>query len=207
VSYGEMAAARATSVYAYGEAVRLLEQAIKVQEILDPEDNVKRCDLLLALGDALILAGELLRILNAVAPAALTLAEAIVDEARASRICQMALLAIVYYGLEMLGAPEAAEWAVRANRYAKPDTIARVWADAMAGSVRCGAGRFREGVRLLTNALRLSRKLGNTDSFWIASCMWLGYVYSPLHFTERLHLAEELSQGSRAGVRMQTNCS
>ena len=32
VSYGEMAAKRATDVYAYGEAVRLLEQALKVQE-------------------------------------------------------------------------------------------------------------------------------------------------------------------------------
>ena len=32
VCYGEMAARRATDVYAYGEAVRLLEQALKVQE-------------------------------------------------------------------------------------------------------------------------------------------------------------------------------
>jgi hypothetical protein len=33
VEYGEMAAQRATDVYAYGEAVRLLEQALKVQEV------------------------------------------------------------------------------------------------------------------------------------------------------------------------------
>ena len=50
VSYGEMAARRATDVYSYGEAVRLLEQALKVQEVLDPEEKLKRCDLLLALG-------------------------------------------------------------------------------------------------------------------------------------------------------------
>jgi hypothetical protein len=52
VEYGEMAAKKAIDVYAYGEAVRLLEQALKVQEVLDPEDKAKRCDLLLALGPA-----------------------------------------------------------------------------------------------------------------------------------------------------------
>jgi len=39
LEYSEMAAERASSVYAYGEAVRLLEQALKVQEVLDPEDK------------------------------------------------------------------------------------------------------------------------------------------------------------------------
>ena len=36
-----MAAQRATDVYAYGEAVRLLQQALKVQEVLDPDDKAK----------------------------------------------------------------------------------------------------------------------------------------------------------------------
>ncbi|MCJ7810720.1 MAG: protein kinase, partial [Dehalococcoidia bacterium] len=62
VEYGKMAAKRATDVYAYGEAVRLLEQALKVQEVLDFEDKAKRCDLLLALGDVLLLAGETRRV-------------------------------------------------------------------------------------------------------------------------------------------------
>jgi len=38
--------------------VQLLEQALKVQEVLDPEDKEKRCDLLLALSAALIYANE-----------------------------------------------------------------------------------------------------------------------------------------------------
>jgi predicted ATPase len=53
VSYGEMAAQRATNVYEFGEAVRLLQQALKVQEVLDPDDKGKRCDLLISLGKAL----------------------------------------------------------------------------------------------------------------------------------------------------------
>ncbi len=36
-----MAAQRATDVYDYGEAVRLLEQALKVQEVLDPSDKAE----------------------------------------------------------------------------------------------------------------------------------------------------------------------
>ena len=62
--YGELAAQRALSVYAYGEAVRHLEQALEVQEVLDPDDKAKRCDLLLALGEALLPAGEPLRALR-----------------------------------------------------------------------------------------------------------------------------------------------
>ena len=39
VAYGELAAQRAMSVYAYGEAVRHLEGALKAQEVLDPDDR------------------------------------------------------------------------------------------------------------------------------------------------------------------------
>ena len=67
LKYGEMAANRAMSVYAYGEAVRLLEQALQVQDVIDPDDREKRCDLLLALGEALTWAGEWRRSFDEVA--------------------------------------------------------------------------------------------------------------------------------------------
>ena len=35
-------------VFAYSEAVRHLEQALRTQEVLDPDDQTKRCDLLLS---------------------------------------------------------------------------------------------------------------------------------------------------------------
>ena len=85
VRYGELAAQRALAVYAYGEAVRHLEQALEVQEVLDPDDKAKRCDLLLALGEALLPAGEPTRAVDEVAPEALELAEALGDRRRASR--------------------------------------------------------------------------------------------------------------------------
>src|SRR5207245_8156961 len=44
--YAELAAGRAMQVFAYGEAVRHLEQAVRTQEVLDPDDRSKRCDVL-----------------------------------------------------------------------------------------------------------------------------------------------------------------
>ena len=121
VSYGEMAAQRAMSVYAYGEAVRLLEQALKVQRVLDPDDKAKVCDLLLALGDYLITAGEPQRAFSAELQEAFSLAEAIGDKARAARACSLAMFALLFYGARYAASwatPEAAQWVERADRYA-----------------------------------------------------------------------------------------
>jgi hypothetical protein len=79
ISYGQMAAKRATAVYAFGEAVRLLEQALEVQEILDPEDKARRCDLLLELGRARFYGHDYQHILDSEAPLALSLAEELGD--------------------------------------------------------------------------------------------------------------------------------
>src|SRR5262249_19274134 len=95
VQYGELAAERAVVVYAYSEAVRLLEAAREAQAVLDPDDQATRCDLLLALCGALMPARELLRVAEAVAPAALALAEALDDRRRAARVCQLAYEAYI----------------------------------------------------------------------------------------------------------------
>jgi tetratricopeptide (TPR) repeat protein len=203
VSYGEMAAKRATDVYAYGEAVRLLEQALKVQEVLDPEDKAKRCDLLLALGDALMLAGEHQRVVDIEAPQALSLAEAIADNTRASRACLLAMNGLVVYGTILLASPEAAQWAARADRYAEPETVGRAWADAMLGSVkRSGENSSPEGVVLLSRALDLARRLRDADTYWLIAGSWIFGTSAPQHDEERLRLAEELAEQSRAGVNL-----
>jgi tetratricopeptide (TPR) repeat protein len=203
VSYGEMAAKRATDVYAYGEAVRLLEQALKVQEVLDPEDKTKRCDLLLALGDALILAGEHQRIIATEAPQALSLAEAIADNTRASRACLLAMQGLTAYGTTLLTSPEAAQWAARADRYADPDTVERAWADAMLGLVKgSGVSSSREGVALLSQALDLARRLGDPDTYWLIAGLWIFALEAPQHQEERLCLAEQMAEQSRHGVNL-----
>src|SRR5512136_1459334 len=96
VEYGEMAAARATGVYAYGEATRLLAQSLEIQKVLDPDDKAKMCDLLLALGEARMWAGEPVHSLNVESPTALSLAEAIGDNERALRACILAFSSISF---------------------------------------------------------------------------------------------------------------
>jgi tetratricopeptide (TPR) repeat protein len=203
VGYGEMAAQRATDVYAYGEAIRLLEQALKMQEILDPEDQAKRCDLLLALGDALILAGEHQRVIDTEAPQALSLAEAIADNKRASRACLLAMQGLTVYGTVLMASPEAAQWAARADRYAEPETVERAWADAMLGFVQLsGVSLSPQGVTLLRRALSLARRLGDPDTYWLIAGFSLLGTGAPQHAEERLRLAEELAQQSRHGVNL-----
>jgi len=203
VEYGEMAARKATDVYAYGEAVRLLEQALKVQEVLDFEDKAKRCDLLLILGDALLLAGQHQRVVSTEALQAFSLAEAITDDKRASRACLLAIQGLTVYGTILMTSPEAAQWAARADRYAEPDTIERAWADAMLGGVkRSAVGYSPEGVALLSQALDIARRLEDPDTYWWIAGFWIWGVGAPQHDEERLRLAEELAEYSRAGVNL-----
>jgi tetratricopeptide (TPR) repeat protein len=201
VEYGEMAAKRATDVYAYGEAVRLLEQALKVQEVLDPEDKARRCDLLLALGDALGLAGEIRRVIDTEAPQAFSLAEAMADNKRASRACLMAMTGMATFGATMMTSPLGAQWAARADRYAEPETVERVWADGILGLVKWAAtSSSPEGIALLVRALDLARRLEDPDTYWWVASIWLVAVKAPQHDEEQLRLAEEMAEQSRDGV-------
>src|SRR5207237_8955321 len=52
--YCELAAQKAMSVFAYSEAERHLRQALRALEVLDPAGKLKRCDLLLSLGEAML---------------------------------------------------------------------------------------------------------------------------------------------------------
>jgi tetratricopeptide (TPR) repeat protein len=203
VSYGEMAAKRATSVYAYSEAVRLLDQAIKVQEILDPDDKGKRCDLLLDLCDALLLATEFKRILEAEAPTAFTLAEVLDDGSRASRACQIAFWVLINQQAGPGWAtPQAAEWAQRADRHARPETNERAIADAALGSIKCATGHLPSGIKLLNQALELAHNLKVPNTLFMVGFNMLLFQTAPQHAKESVKLAEELMASSRFGVNL-----
>jgi tetratricopeptide (TPR) repeat protein len=173
--------------------------------VLDPEDKAKKCDLLLALGHALILAGEQQRVINTEAPQAFSLAEAITDNRRASRACLLAMHGLTVYGSQSTVSPEAAQWAVRADRYAEPDTIERAWADAILGWVKwSGVSPSSEVVGLVSRALHLARRLGDPDTYWWIASLWLSTMSATQHDEERLRLVEELTGQSRAGVNVLT---
>ncbi|OGP50626.1 MAG: hypothetical protein A2Y79_07000 [Deltaproteobacteria bacterium RBG_13_43_22] len=203
VSYGEMAAKRATSVYAYGEAVKLLDQAVKIQEILDPEYEPMRCDLLLDLCDALLLSVEPKQVYETETPAAWALAEAIGDNSRASRACLAALVAIHREQADPgYATPEAAMWAERADRSARPNTPERAVADMFLGVTRRAAGDFQTGVKLLTQAYELARNLGDQSILLQASCMLLAYRRAPQHAQENVRIAKEVLDYFHSGVTL-----
>jgi tetratricopeptide (TPR) repeat protein len=205
VSYGEMAAKRAMGVYAYGEAVRLLEQALKVQEILDPDDKVKRCDLLLALCDALIELPDINRIVDVEAPIAFSLAESIDNSSGAFRASYAALYALHYQLL--VYTPQFADWAERAARYARPDTSERVRADAYLGFIKYGQGDMSEGEKLLTQALDLARRIGDRDGVMLAGGLALIRLRAPQHTSLRRRISEELWASPHEGMRVTTAVS
>jgi len=178
VEYGERAAQRATAVFAYGEAARHLEQALKVQQVLDTGDHARRCDLLLALGDALLPAGEPQRVFESVSPEALSLAESLGDSPRAFRASHLGAVALHQHGgLVALMGPEYKRWADLADRYAAPGTIERVWADRL--SMIRGRGGNNHPRLLAQRGVKLAHELGDQSALACAAAPLLSGQFTP----------------------------
>ncbi|HTE85095.1 MAG TPA: hypothetical protein VK821_10195, partial [Dehalococcoidia bacterium] len=195
VKYGDLAAQRALAVYAYGEAVRHLEQALAVQEVLDPDDTSKRCDLLLALGEALVSGGESMRAMDVVAPEALRLAEALGDRGRASQACRIVWRTIG--AATSWRQSEGERWAEAADRNADEETSDRVYADLFMFLSPRMSGDDRQAQALRNKAIHLALRLNDTPAL-VDSAQGLlgGSTVTPEEYGERLALAEELSHRS-----------
>jgi len=205
VEYGEMAARRAIAVYAYGEAVGHLERCLQVQEVLDLSDSAKRCDLLLALAESLMPAGEPMRAVEEVAPQALALAEALDDRVRSSRVCRLALEGLYRYGnVTIYGTQSYSHWAERADRHALPNTAGRLYADIAMGNVRHVAGQHTEAAALFDRALELARELDQPEALFLAAGERIGPGNSPQRQEKRLRLTEELTRERHEGVSART---
>ena len=193
VKYSEMAAKRAMDVYAYSESVRLYDQAIKVQKVLNPDGKEKMCDLLLDLCDALLDVPDVRRIQDSEAPAAFSLAESIGDTSRAVRACHSELAALSH---ELAGpaftTPQWAEWTERADRYSKTGTVERARTDFALGCMKCASSDFENGQRFLIQAYELASHLNDETTASAAGSMLLLYRIAPQYTSERLQLAEEL---------------
>jgi hypothetical protein len=205
VHYGELAAQRAVAVYAYGEAVRLLEQALEVQQVLDPSDTTKRCDLLLALSAALMPAGEPQRVYESVAQEALGLAEPLRDRARAERACLLALEALYRYGsVSAFGDPSYRPWVERLDTYASPRSTARVYADAAFAEVHLLERRFVESHAFIERAVQLARELGDRETLYWAAVTMLS-PQMPFRLRQlQIELARELAAQPRDDISAAT---
>jgi hypothetical protein len=198
VSYGQLAARQAMSVYAYAEAVRLLERALAVQAELDPRAATVQCDLLLALGEALLPTGQALRVKDAVAPEAFALAEAQHDNSRAARAAMQALHALYVVG-EIVG-NDFGEWARRADRHATVGTAERIYADCWLGLYSLASGRIIEGGVHLRRAVARSREMEDDAMSTEADRFAMSFLLSlrDLEFNERL--AVEFQRKSHIGI-------
>ena len=197
--YGEMAAERAMSVYAYGEAVRLLEQ---VQEVLDPDDKAQRCDLLLALGEAMMPAGDPLRASEVVAPEAFDLAEELNDNRLRSAASKVGIWGLLRYGVQtIMGEPAFHMWAERADRFAAPESSERVLADAALSWLKLANQEHAESKLLAAKALELARRLDDPQALWDAAVPIIAGLSSPPRDLEaRIRLAHEVADWPRDGV-------
>jgi DNA-binding CsgD family transcriptional regulator len=190
VTYGERAAARALSVYAYSEAVRELERALEVHELLSTDERLKRCDVLLALGEAVVAAGEPRRALETVAPAAFELAREAGDRHRGFRACHVAMQAMrLHRGGAVFFTSDWQTWTRRADAYAEPGTLERLEADLELAHGRHAADAPDEGWMLAKRGLALTHELQDRAALIHAYEVLLAWPGLPQHELERHQLS------------------
>ena len=204
VQYGELAARRAVEVHAYGEAARLLEQALDVQEVLDPdspEAQARRCDLLLALGTALGPAGEPRRVADEVAEEAFRLAEALGDSERAGQACELGVEALHRaLGGVVARSPALHEWSQRLDRVALPGTTRRVRADLHVVQQHLIGWHWREAWPLLDRAIAAAVELDDPETLFEVFSPVIPSYLSPARWADGLQLTRHVIDRPRAGV-------
>jgi archaellum biogenesis ATPase FlaH len=206
VTYSEMAARRAVDVYAYGEAVRLLDQSVNVQKVLDPNNKEKICDLLIDLCDNLYLIPEPRRILETEAPAALSIAESLGNDALIVRVCISVMKAIqVEQGALSWTDRRLYEWAEKADRHAKPDTIERSYIDIYLGAIQCQQGEISSGLKLLLHGMDLARQIGDKETMTAGALILLMRRTAPQYTEDRRRLAEEFQESLHSGLNIWTS--
>jgi tetratricopeptide (TPR) repeat protein len=202
VEYGELAATRSASVFAYGEAARYLEQALEVQEVLDANDGETRLELLMKLNTALLSAGKPERILTAVATTAFELAVALGRDTDAARVAETAIWALIYQqGTIAFVTPDFRVWCERMDAHAAPGTAERVIADCFRSwTLWNSRGREEECWRLRRKALDLARQLGDARALAFAVSCFVFEGGPQKWDADRLAVAQELRDLPRTGL-------
>ncbi|HEU0073408.1 MAG TPA: AAA family ATPase [Dehalococcoidia bacterium] len=205
VHYSEAAARYASSVFAYGEAVRHLHQAIRAQEILEPDDGAKLCDLLLELGRAQIPAGEPQAAATTTADRAYDYAMGLQDSRRVCDAALAAIDALDHYGLgSSHSTPEYRRWAEVASQHAEHGTWQQVKAEVALAAVAETSGQpYADARAHRITALELARALGDYASMFQVAWLHLHLMLPQREDLEtKLALATEAIGWPRDGVRV-----
>jgi tetratricopeptide (TPR) repeat protein len=189
VLYGELAATRAINVFDYGEAVQHLERALRAQDVLDPDDNLRRCDLLLKLGDAQLPLGEPRKVIDTIATPAFTLAELLWDDERASRACVLAQDSLMRAGTGpgAFSSMEAQVWIRRLVNHALPGTAFEAHAVLLSGLME----GLSTNIERLNVGLELARHAGNPNVLMLGAWVNAAGLYTLHHWRKALELTDE----------------
>jgi tetratricopeptide (TPR) repeat protein len=189
--YSELAAQRAMGVFAYGEAVHHLEQALRTQEVLDPDDRLKRCDILLSQAEAMLPLEEPGRIAPSVAEEAFALAESLRDGDRAARAAILALNALMRADPRNLSraSAEFQLWAARADERAQIGTARRVYADLYRGLAELGLGHPSAAHPMFRRAVERAFQLGDPPLVFAAT----GWGLRHLNALQDQEMVEQLA--------------
>jgi eukaryotic-like serine/threonine-protein kinase len=204
VHYGELAATRAAGVYAHGEAARLLEQALQVQDVLDPNDGAKRFGLMDGLANALLSAGEPKRVAGEIAPEMFAIAERLGDDTgdMAGAACWLAQEALARQDAgPVFATPEWAMWTERMYQHSAPGSRYRVTADLSVAWTHYAFRRLREYWEATAAVLEAARGVGHNESLATAMFAFLTSGGPPELERARAQVAKEFANLPRAGIR------
>lgn len=197
VFYARSAGDRALRLLAYEEAVRLYETALQALDLKEVADELLRCDLLLALGDARARAGEFPKAKESFLRAA--------DIARAlGAPAHLARAALGYGGRFVWEAGRGDPHLVRLLDDAliglgteDSSLRARVMARLAGGPLR--DDRAREPRAMFSHhAVEMAQRLGDPDTLAYALDGRYAAVWWPENLEERLAIATELVQAAHA---------
>jgi DNA-binding CsgD family transcriptional regulator len=154
VRYYHAAAEHAMSVFAFGEATRLLERALEVDA---PDlDAALRCDLLLGLARARLGAGARVFTVDDLALSAFTLAEEIGDDERAFSACRL----LLDIGALIGDVSNKEAWHGRMERHLAGVPERRMRLDFSRALADLHGGDFAQARSRLESALALAHSLG-----------------------------------------------
>jgi tetratricopeptide (TPR) repeat protein len=201
--YSRVAANRATLVSAHGEAERHFRSALQVLRILEPDNKVAQCDLLLARGQSIVFAGETAELVAIrLASEALAIADEVRDQNRAFEACYMGVKSLAAFGgIAAEDIPEYRVWAEGMLRYAADGTAQRVHAASFLANALAATGHESRARELRLEALALTRRLadsprrgGEPRQLWNHMHHLVdGWSQPPHRQVERLELVDEYS--------------
>jgi class 3 adenylate cyclase/ATP/maltotriose-dependent transcriptional regulator MalT len=190
IEYATRAGERADALLAYEEAVRFHESALHALELREPIDEVRRCTLLMMLGEALRRANEFERALDTFQRAARS-----ANAARSPETVARAALGFeqVYWRMGRRGDMTAVRFLEDALRGVAEDDLAfRARMVGALGRALLHSGNPEQATTCVEKAITMSRRLGEPAVLAANINILLEFPWNPEATEERLAYATEM---------------